>query len=94
MKSLKNRFRARSTVITLFLAPGSVLLKWLLKKMEFDKGLFFSELLDWIVFIFPKSNLHKVGIKAIDRFFLSEQPQPPLRGRNQNVDKKAAFCAV
>ena len=77
-------------LIALFLAPGAVSLKWMLKKMGKEKSNF-SEFLDWIAFIFPVSRLHRMGIKAIEIFFRWSSLNPSYEAQNKMQTKKPHF---
>ena len=54
-------------------------------------NLFFSELLDWIAFIFLVSGLDRVGIKAIERFFRSSNLNPGYESETKMQPKKPHF---
>ena len=80
------------TVVTLFLAPGAVSLKWTLKKSQVGESNLFSELLDWITFIFPISNLHRLGINAIERFFRWSNLNLSFEAKTKMQTKKPHFA--
>ena len=51
----------------------------------------FSELLDWIAFILPISSRHRVGIKAIERFFRRSNLDPSYETKPKMQPKKPHF---